>query len=384
MNQPNRFDFLTHYRGNALSPIVLQFKYKSGEPVNLTGSTIRMEMKRPQQGRATFVFSSENDGDGFFNILDALEGKIQFPEIKSWGIPADNYTYDLVICDADGNSKCYLRGIWRVTQNISKIPCSDVSGGYSANYSGAGVVCHSQNVDIDGETYAVEVILIEVDYQERGEDGHTPYIVDGNWWINGVDTGHSSTGADGKSAFEVWNAENGGGNTIQDYFDYLRQPAIDASVIALDSAQLADNSASNANQATTNAVQATTDAQQATQAALDAIEGAEQATINANNARGWTPTSEFEEYNGGQIKKLTGYIGGTGTEPTDFIGQYFTENGFTTDKDLAINFKGQDGITTNLNPESPNTTLRMWEGTRQQYDNQEPLDSDVITFIREL
>lgn len=250
MNQPNRFDFLTHYRGNALSPIVLQLKYRTGQPIDLTGSTIRMELKRPLQSRATFVFSSENDGDGLFNILDALEGKIQFPEIKSWGIPADNYTYDLVICDADGNSRCYLRGNWRVTQNISKIPCSDVSGGYSSNYSGFGVVCHSQDVEINGQTYEVEVIVIEVDYQERGENGHTPYIVDGNWWINGVDTGFPSTGADGKD----------------------------------------------------------------------------------------------------------------GTDGVD----------------------GQDGITTNLNPESPNSTLRMWEGTRNQYDEQQPLADDVITFIREL
>lgn len=355
-NQPNRFDFLTHYRGNALSPIILQLKYKSGEPVNLTDSTIRMELKRPFQSRATFVFSSENDGDGLFNILDALEGKIHFPTIKSWGIPADNYTYDLVICDADGNSRCYLRGNWRVAQNISKIPCSDVSGGYSANYSGAGVVCHSQDVDIDGDTYAVEVIVIEVDYQERGEKGD-PFLYE--------DFTPAQIEELKKPATEA--GEDYFGNVKPDALQVISD-ANSASVSANQASDRANTSADNADIATANAVQATGEAILATE--------------KANNAKGWTPLTEFEEYDGKQIKKLTGYIGGTGDEPTENVGLYYMAGGFTSDKDLAVNFKGE--YVFNQNPDSNFTTLKVWEGTRNQYDSQQPLGDDVITFIREL
>jgi hypothetical protein len=85
---------------------------------------------------------------------------------------------------------------------------------------------------------------------------------------------------------------------------------------------------------------------------------------NANNAKGWTPLTVFEEYNGKQIKKLVGYIGGTGAEPTDNVGQYFTENGFTNNKDLAVNFKGssveamiqtRDSYNQIPEPRNPNT-----------------------------
>jgi len=85
---------------------------------------------------------------------------------------------------------------------------------------------------------------------------------------------------------------------------------------------------------------------------------------NANNAKGWTPSTVFEEYNGKLIKKLVGYIGGTGAEPTDNVGQYYTENGFTNNKDLAVNFKGssveamiqtRDSYNQLPEPRNPNT-----------------------------
>ena len=62
----------------------------------------------------------------------------------------------------------------------------------------------------------------------------------------------------------------------------------------------------------------------------------EEATDNANNAKGWTPSIVFEEYNGKQIKKLIGYIGGTGVEPTANVGQYYTENGFTRRNERVV------------------------------------------------
>lgn len=56
---------------------------------------------------------------------------------------------------------------------------------------------------------------------------------------------------------------------------------------------------------------------------------------------GWTPIHEFEADGAQrQVKKLTDYIGGTGDKPTQNIGQYVIDGGYTTDKSLATNFKG--------------------------------------------
>lgn len=117
---------------------------------------------------------------------------------------------------------------------------------------------------------------------------------------------------------------------------------------------LANTATSNANTATNNANiatglanQATQDANQATSNAEDATQDAINAANFANSQRGWTPNVEFEDYLGKKIKKLVGYVGGTGTAPTLGVGQYYAiGGGFTSDKSLAIDFKGDEPIIT--------------------------------------
>lgn len=66
-------------------------------------------------------------------------------------------------------------------------------------------------IDING----YDVVVVVKDY---GEDGHSPYIGEnGNWWIDGVDTGVSASAGtfiDGGSASSVYTEEeeiDGGG-----------------------------------------------------------------------------------------------------------------------------------------------------------------------------
>jgi hypothetical protein len=56
---------------------------------------------------------------------------------------------------------------------------------------------------------------------------------------------------------------------------------------------------------------------------------------------GWTEDYLFEVYGEKVIKKLVGYSGGSGDAPEDNIGLYVSLNGFTDNKDEAINFKGE-------------------------------------------
>nr|MDS1299826.1 hypothetical protein [Aequorivita sp. S2608] len=59
---------------------------------------------------------------------------------------------------------------------------------------------------------------------QNGEDGATPEIgTNGNWWIDGVDTGVKAQGEDGKSAFEIWKEIPGNENgTEQDFINDLK------------------------------------------------------------------------------------------------------------------------------------------------------------------
>lgn len=153
----------------------------------------------------------------------------------------------------------------------------------------------------------------------------------------------------------------------------------------------ANSAATNANAKATLAQTAAADADSAATSAGEATTAAITATTNANNAaaearaqRGWSADTVFEEYNGELIKKLDAWIGGTGAIPTEHVGEYYTNaGGFTDDKDLAVDFKGDLGDSIiNINPDSPVQQARIWIGTQGQYDAQQPIATDALIFIK--
>lgn len=121
----------------------------------------------------------------------------------------------------------------------------------------------------------------------------------------------------------------------------LQKPASD---FVTENKPLIDTAITNAETATTNAIIATNSAIEATTNANTATANAITATNNANNAKGWSPYFIFEN-DGAQriVKKLADWIGGTGTKPTQNVGQYVLDNGYTPTKSLASNFKGAQG-----------------------------------------
>lgn len=209
-------------------------------------------------------------------------------------------------------------------------------------------------------------------------------------------------GDTGLSAYEEA-VLNGFVGTEEQWLQSLKQPAIDAAIIAdaatlnaNNAANLANTATNNANNATNNANQATNNANNAADNADDATENAIIATNNANiatgnantatnnannatnsantaannaniakdnaiiatnealnaamvanNARGWNPI--LSVVNDGTLRRvlqLTGWDGGTGTEPTDFVGMYLSETGFTSNIAEANNIMGAPGIST--------------------------------------
>lgn len=60
---------------------------------------------------------------------------------------------------------------------------------------------------------------------------------------------------------------------------------------------------------------------------------------------GWTPQTEIEIVEGRTLRKLTGYFGGTGDEPTLDVGYYESNSGWVEDPNEATNFLGEADTT---------------------------------------
>ncbi|CCH00290.1 hypothetical protein FAES_2281 [Fibrella aestuarina BUZ 2] len=60
--------------------------------------------------------------------------------------------------------------------------------------------------------------------------------------------------------------------------------------------------------------------------------------------RGWTQIAVLVSDGNRVVRQVTDYIGGEGPKPTDYIGQYITSTGFTTNIALAQDVRGPQGI----------------------------------------
>jgi hypothetical protein len=160
---------------------------------------------------------------------------------------------------------------------------------------------NKMSVEVNLETYEITVV---VDYQEKGDQGFTPYIGENeNWWINGEDTGLPSRGIDGESP--IITIENG----------------------------------------------------------IWFIDGA-------------STGQQAQGENGKEIELQK--------TATQIQWRYMGDNDWfdlVALEDIRGD-RGFDGETiVNINPDSPTPSARMWIGTQNQFDNQEPLPVDAVTFI---
>lgn len=118
MNQPVKYDFLTHYQQDGLRPFTVLMKYATGTAIDLSEAIVRMQLRAGYASKLVYEFASDGEGDSLLTLT--ADGIIQFPEIKSWEIPSSTYDYDLEITDGDGFVRTYLRGTWAVNQDITK------------------------------------------------------------------------------------------------------------------------------------------------------------------------------------------------------------------------------------------------------------------------
>lgn len=116
MGIPVTYKFDDHYQNDGLSSFNLTLTYDdAGTPVDLTGASVKMQLKVNDSKTPSFEFSTES---GTLSLLAG--GVIQFNEINSWTLNPGTYKYDLQVIDNTGFVRTYLKGTWTVVADITK------------------------------------------------------------------------------------------------------------------------------------------------------------------------------------------------------------------------------------------------------------------------
>lgn len=102
------------YRNNTYSELSFIFTDDNGFPVDLTGSSVRMEFR--QKGELKKCYDTF---DGSIVISNTLLGTILIPE-HIMDLDAGVYVYDITVTFSDGSVKTYLRGTIKVVGNITE------------------------------------------------------------------------------------------------------------------------------------------------------------------------------------------------------------------------------------------------------------------------
>ncbi len=111
------YDFPDHRKGDTFAGV--QFTIvKNGSPLDLTGASLRMEMRElTPTGSVGDTFT--DDSDGGLTITDAANGVITFDE-QVVDILAMLYYYDIEITLSNGDVKTYIVGTWIIIQDVTQ------------------------------------------------------------------------------------------------------------------------------------------------------------------------------------------------------------------------------------------------------------------------
>lgn len=104
------------YRNDTFDGLVFSLKNSIDEtPIDLTGASIKVQFRHNTS--RNFVIKELNIGTGI-TILDAAGGRLAFDTfIVDW--QASNYVYDIEVTFADGRIKTYVKGSWKIIQDIT-------------------------------------------------------------------------------------------------------------------------------------------------------------------------------------------------------------------------------------------------------------------------
>lgn len=80
INQPAKFDFIPHYKGDGLSSFKITLS-ENEQPIDLTGCSVLMQLRESYLEKVAYEFSDTN---GKLTIPMPTNGEVMVNEIKEW------------------------------------------------------------------------------------------------------------------------------------------------------------------------------------------------------------------------------------------------------------------------------------------------------------
>jgi len=107
----------THTKGDTFNEVAFEVK-KNGTAINLTGATIRMQLRK-QYEDVTAVLSLTSAASAGITITNAASGLFKI-NAQIINIEVFNYVYDIQFTLASGEVKTYVKGGFNVTPEVTR------------------------------------------------------------------------------------------------------------------------------------------------------------------------------------------------------------------------------------------------------------------------
>lgn len=157
---PNTYNFKQQTKNDTFSGLRFSFNSIINEveiPINLSGTSIQMDIKKSEQSQPS---KSLKSGEGI-TVTDEVNGKVRIEAFKV-DLPAFNYVYDLQIIYPDETVKTYLKGTFKVIEDITLNDSNNLlSAGEFATYKSISKKIDKDKIE-DSIKLAQSVDLIDV------------------------------------------------------------------------------------------------------------------------------------------------------------------------------------------------------------------------------
>ena len=102
-----------------LTPVMTLTDPQNGDaPIDLTGYTVKAQVRHKASDEEIIITMDEDNGN-LFIMSPATDGKIKFDADTS-SIPKGKYEWDLVLTEAGGRTRTFLKGTFLVESGVTR------------------------------------------------------------------------------------------------------------------------------------------------------------------------------------------------------------------------------------------------------------------------
>jgi hypothetical protein len=111
MNQPANLNLPEHYRGDTFEPI--DFLIADADVPTLAGCSVKMDFRKVDKS----LVDSFSTANGKLEIV--LPQTVRMLQ-GNWTAPSGEFTYDLQVTTAAGKVYTYVKGKWKIVEDVTK------------------------------------------------------------------------------------------------------------------------------------------------------------------------------------------------------------------------------------------------------------------------